>query len=205
MRILFLLLFAIIYSFGCLENSNSPNSKTIVKILFIGNSLTYTNDLPKLVRLKAKENGVIIKTKIIAKPNYAIVDHLSEGSIQKELQSKEYDFIIIQQGPSSQAEGRELLIESGKKINSLIKNTKTRLVYFMVWPSLNYYQSFSGVIKNHQDAARLNNTILCPVGEVWKAHFDATNNFDYYSPDGFHPSLKGSKVAAKVIVKTLFK
>ena len=68
----------------------------------------------------------------------------------------------------------------------------------MVWPSLKYYQTFDGVIKNHQDAASINNAILCPVGQVWKEYFDTTNSFDYYGPDGFHPSMKGSQVAADV-------
>ena len=140
---------------------------------------------------------------MLAKPNYAIVDHLDEGSIEKELQSNNYDFIIVQQGPSSQKEGRKLLIESGKEITILIKNTNTKLVYFMVWPSLTNYKTFDNVIKNHRDAARINNAILCPVGEAWKSRFDLTNNFDYYSSDGFHPSLKGSKKAAETIVNTL--
>ena len=39
---------------------------------------------------------------------------------------------------------------------------------------------------------------------VWKSYIDKTQNFEYYSTDGFHPSKKGSQVAAQVIVKTLF-
>lgn len=74
----------------------------------------------------------------------------------------------------------------------------------MVWPSMTYYNTFDDVIKNHRDAARLNDAILIPVGEVWKKHFDETNSFDYYSSDGFHPSLKGSKEAARVIISTLY-
>lgn len=74
----------------------------------------------------------------------------------------------------------------------------------MVWPPINHQERFEGVIKNHEDAAVINQAILCPVGEVWKSYFDTTGNFDYYGIDGFHPSKKGSEVAAKVIVDTLF-
>ena len=79
--------------------------------------------------------------------------------------------------------------------------------YFMVWPSLTYYHTFKGVIKNYTDAARINDAILCPVGEKWKKHFDTTQNFDYYSSDGFHPSLKGGQEenAADIIVEYLFR
>ena len=181
------------------DNFSNPD----FSILFIGNSLTYTNNLSELVKSNAKLKGIIIATEMIAFPNYAIIDHWNDGVVQEQIASKKYDFVIIQQGPSSQSWGREVLIEYGKKFSDLCKENDTKLSYFMVWPSLTYYHTFDGVIKNYRDAASINGAILCPVGEVWKEYFDTTNNFDYYGPDGFHPSPKGSQVAADVIVKRL--
>ena len=202
--------FKIILSFLICINCNSSktqqlktNSKT-VSILFIGNSLTNTNNLPDLVKTEAKKQGILIKTKMIAFPNYALLDHWNDGMVQKEIRSKTYDYVIIQQGPSSQTFGREILIDYGKKYSDLCKENNTQLCYFMVWPSLSYYKTFEGVIKNHKEAAQINNAILLPVGEVWKSYFDASKKLDYYSNDGFHPSLKGSQVAAETIVHYLF-
>jgi hypothetical protein len=186
------------------SNSKDNSAHSDFNILFIGNSLTYTNNLPELVRNSAQQKGIIIDTKMIAYPNYAIIDHWNDGQVQEEIASRRYNYIIIQQGPSSQPYGKEILIEYGKKYSALCKNNNAQLSYLMVWPSLTYYDTFAGVIKNHQDAASINDAILCPVGQVWKEYFDSTNNFDYYSPDGFHPSLKGSQVAADVIVEYLF-
>lgn len=75
----------------------------------------------------------------------------------------------------------------------------------MVWPSLAYYHTFDGVIKNYTDAALFNNSILLPVGLVWKKYIEATNSHEYYSSDRFHPSIKGSQVAAQIIFEHLFK
>ena len=174
-------------------------------ILFVGNSLTYYNQLPTLVEKAAAQQGFSITTEMIAKPNYAIIDHLNDGEVQKLLAAQEFDYVIVQQGPSSQAEGREMLINDGQKLKQLCDKNGAELCFFMVWPSLNYYSSFSGVIKSHQMAAVSNDAILIPVGEIWKKHFDETKDYSYYGPDGFHPSLKGSKVAADVIIETLFK
>ena len=185
------------------QKFSNNTSKTDFNILFIGNSLTYTNNLPELVKQSSKLQGIEIDTKMIAFPNYAIIDHWNDGQVQKLIASKKYDFVIIQQGPSSQNNGRKMLIEYGKKYSSLCKLYDTKLCCFMVWPSLNNYHTFDGVIKNHKDAASINNSILLPVGEVWKEYFDRTNDFQYYSSDGFHPSLKGSQIAAKVIVEYL--
>lgn len=173
-------------------------------LLFVGNSLTYSNNLPKLVAEEAKNKEIIITTTMLAKPNYAIVDHWADREVQRLIKTKKYDFVIIQQGPSSQADGREMLLKGGKKYNDLCNANGAKLAYFMVWPSRVYYHTFDGVIKNYTDAAIKNKAILCPVGKIWKQYFDKTNDFSYYSPDQFHPSLSGSQVAAKVIVASLF-
>ncbi|WP_411768274.1 SGNH/GDSL hydrolase family protein [Winogradskyella sp. A3E31] len=202
--ILLLILSVSVYSNINGQEDVVKNDKTEFNILFVGNSLTYTNDLPQLVKKYAKRKGIKIKTKMIAYPNYAIIDHWNDGKIQKLIVSKTYDYVIIQQGPSSQSEGRKMLIEDGQKISNLCALYDTKLCYFTVWPSLNYFYTFDGVIKNHRDAADINSAILLPVGEVWKNYIDTTDDKQYYGPDGFHPSKKGSEVAAQVIVEHLF-
>lgn len=195
----------VIYSVSYSQQKFTDNtSKIEFNILFIGNSLIYTNNLPDLVKKSAELQGIVIETKMLSFPNYAISDHWNDGEVQKLIASKKYDFVIIQQGPSSQNDGRKMLIEYGEKYSHLCKLNNSKLCYFMVWPSLTNYHTFDDVVKNHKDAASINNSILLPVGEVWKDYFDNTNSFQYYSSDGFHPSLKGSQIAAKVIVEYLF-
>jgi hypothetical protein len=207
MHKLIIIFFALIITTSssyCQQEISNNTSKTKVNVLFIGNSLTYTNNLPELVRKNAKLKGIEINTKMIAFPNYASEDHWDDGQVQKLISSSKYDFVIIQQGPSSQNDGRKMLIEYGKKYGSLCMLNDAKLCYFMVWPSLNYYHTFDDVIKNYQDAASINNAILLPVGRIWKDYIDSTNSNEYYGPDGFHPSIKGSQTAAKVIVEYLF-
>lgn len=175
-----------------------------VRILFIGNSLTYTNNLPLLVQEEAGQIGVWVDYEMIAFPNYAIEDHWREGRVQTLIRDGNFDFVILQQGPSSQAGGRNMLIEYGKKFAELCQISGTKLCYLMVWPSLDYYRTFDDVIKNHRDAARINDAIILPVGAAWKEYFEDTENFDFYGQDGFHPSQKGSAKAAEIIVEHLF-
>lgn len=191
------------YSFSQQKLNGDASTKKIA-VLFVGNSLTYTNNLPALVKKSAEGKGIHINTKMIAHPNYAIEDHWNDGKVQKLITSKKYNYVIIQQGPSSQKNGREMLIEFGKKYSDLCKINGVKLCYFMVWPSLTYFHTFDGVIKNHTEAANINKALLLPVGLKWRTYFDKYNTFDYYGPDGFHPSLKGSLNAADIIVTSLF-
>lgn len=198
--------FFIIAVFSIQTGGNSQAKYNIneYSLLFIGNSLTYANNLPNLVMYDAKKRKLNLKTEMVAFPNYAISDHWNDGKVQSLIKSNHYDFVIIQQGPSSQNDGKEMLLQYGKKYKELCQKHNTRLVYFMVWPSLTYYNTFDGVIQNYTLAAKTNNAILCPVGKLWKENFEETQNFDYYGEDGFHPSKKGSEKAAEIIVDYLF-
>ena len=189
-----------------IDSTHGDQDTAAISILFIGNSLTYSNDLPKLVYEYAKTKEKDISTKMVAEPNYAIIDHLDFGNKAKnEIESKKYDYVVVQQGPSSQSEGRKLLFEGAARFDEICKKNDTKLVIFMVWPSRTYYDTFDDVIKNHKDVASAYDAILCPVGQIWKAHFDATNDFSYYGSDQFHPSIKGSKEAARIIFDILLK
>jgi hypothetical protein len=183
--------------------SLSAAGQSVKKILFVGNSLTYTNDLPDLVTKSAEAKGQTIKATMLAYPNYALEDHWNDGQLQKLIAKEKYDFVIVQQGPSSQAEGRAMLLNDGKRIKDLCDKNNSKLVFFMVWPAKANLHMMDGVIKNHTDAAVETKSILCPVGKIWKEHF-ATGDYSYYGEDEFHPSLAGSEAAAKIIVETLF-
>ncbi len=176
---------------------------TDFNILFIGNSLTYTNEMPEMIKAIGELNDLAIGIKVIARPNYAIIDHWEDGNAQREIRKGIFDFVVMQQGPSSQQEGRDLLIEGGELFKPLCDEFQTKLAFYMVWPSLTYYHTFDGVIESYELAADASEALLCPVGRVWKAHFDDTEDFSYYGPDGFHPSLRGSEIAAQVIYASL--
>ena len=174
-------------------------------ILFVGNSLTYSNDMPQLVVKIAQSKGSKIKAEMLALPNYALVDHLADGKLQTMMATKKYKYVIIQQGPSSQSEGRAMLLEAAPLIKEMCDKNEGKLAVYMVWPAYANYSNFEGVIRNYTEAATQTNSILCPVGKVWKEYIDRTQELSYYGSDLFHPSLQGSEVAAEVIYSSLFK
>lgn len=196
---------------ACKKSKPQPGQPVVIvndsvnRILFIGNSLTYTNNLPDIIAGIGRDSGVEIRTKMIAYPNYALEDHWNDGQIQVLIATGQYDFVVLQQGPSSQADGRAMLMDYGARIKTLCNQYNAKLAFYMVWPAMTNFHTFDGVIKNYSDAAAATNSLLCPVGQVWKNHFSATGDYSYYGPDEFHPSLKGSECAARVIFQALFK
>lgn len=159
--------------------------------------------MPKILESIAKKFDKKIQTDMLCFPNYAIVDHLTEGKVQQKIISGGYDYVIVQQGPSSQEEGRKMLVEDGKRLAILCQNYNTKLGYYMVWPSKRYYFTFDKVIANHKEAATKNNAMLFPVGNYWKQYEQFSSKTQLYGVDNFHPSKAGSFLAAIVIFNTI--
>ena len=172
-------------------------------ILFVGNSLTYTNDLPEILQKIGKQYNLNINTTCICRPNYAINDHINDGRIQQVIAQEKFDYIITQQGPSSQPDGLKMLIEDGKLLKDIADVKGIQMGYFMVWTSLAWYQTMDKVIENHTVAAEKNNALLFRVGEVWRGYQKLESKENLYQADGYHPSQVGSFMAALVIFHQL--
>lgn len=175
-----------------------------IHILYVGNSLTYSNDLPALVSSVGSSKGKSIFYETLTFPNYALEDHWIEGKMQKLICEGNFDFVVVQQGPSSQSDGRVMLLDYGRRIKDICTSRGTELAFFMVWPAKSYFHTFDGVIKNHTDAAQETNSLLCAVGTEFKMLGDR-GDFRFYSADNFHPSVEGSQMAAEIIYSTLIK
>ena len=176
-----------------------------INVLFVGNSLTYTNNLPELVRKVASHDSVELNYRSLCFPNYALVDHWNDRTVINEINSGNYNFVIVQQGPSSQAEGRTYLINYGLKIDSLCKKNRCRMAVYTVWPAKARSFDFEGVIKSHKMLADSARAILCPAGSAWLNVWETNPEIKLYGQDNFHPGYNGTLVAALVIYGSIRK
>ena len=71
-----------------------------MRVLFIGNSLTYTNNLPSMVQTIAEATGYTMVFGIAAAPNVSLEDHWRNG-VEGTIRTVEADVVVMQQGPSS--------------------------------------------------------------------------------------------------------
>ncbi|EAY26895.1 SGNH/GDSL hydrolase family protein [Microscilla marina] len=173
-------------------------------ILFVGNSLTYTNDLPNILKYIMGKFGKSATMISLCKPNYALEDHWNEGRVQALIKKGNIQYVIVQQGPSSQSDGKQSLVTYGKKYQTICRKVGAALGFYMVWPAKWYYPTFDGVIANYSHAAQVNQALLFPVGVVWKAYQQAYKKVKLYGADNFHPSRAGSFLAALTIFHTLY-
>lgn len=181
------------------ELSRSPNE---LRVLFIGNSLTYVNDLPEMVAFLAKKTKLKkIVFKMIAEPNYGLEDHWKKERVHDAISKGKWDFVVLQQGPSASKEGRQMLLDYSIKFAAEIKASGARPALYMVWPPAG--GDLSGVVSSYTDAAKRIDALLLPAGLAWLEAMKLDRSLKLYADDGFHPSQTGTYLAALVICQGL--
>lgn len=179
-------------------------AKEKLKVLFVGNSLTYYNNLPEIVAQLANSRKHKFAYKMIAYPNFSLEDHWNKGEVQKALAKEKWDFVVMQQGPSASAAGRLVLVEYAKKFAPEISRSRAKPAFFMVWSSADRIKDFAGVSATYQAAAKEVDGLFFPAGEAWLEAWRRDPKLELYSADRFHPSFLGSYLAALVIYQQLF-
>ena len=169
-----------------------------VRVLFIGNSLTYTNDLPEMFVALARQAGNNkVQALEVAFPDFALEDHWSEGTARKALKSHDWEFVVMQQGSSALPASQVFLREWAGRFAPEIRAANAEPVLFMVWPQTNRLFDFPNVLQSYRDAAASINGIFAPAGDGWTAYGALESLYS----DGLHPTPAGTYIAALVLLE----
>ena len=173
------------------------------RVLFIGNSLTYANDLPRAVRSLYALVGLPLETAMVAKPNFSLGDHWDDRDARHAIRRRGWSTVVLQQGPSSREDSRAMLREAVRRFAPLIAEAGATPARFSAWPQRQRREDFSRASDSYALAAADVNGILMPVADAWREAFDLAPSLDLYSEDGLHPSRYGTFLAALVIFGAL--
>lgn len=174
-----------------------------MRVLFIGNSLTYTNNLPAMVQTIAEATGHTMVFGIAAAPNVSLEDHWRNG-VEGTILTVEADVVVMQQGPSSLPQNQDHLKYWADRLAGPIRQAGGEPALYMVWPDAGRTDAFNAVYEAYQEAAQEVNGLFMPAGLAWLHTWNQDPELDLYGPDGFHPSTLGSAVAALTIFRILF-
>lgn len=181
----------------------APAQPPPLRVLFIGNSLTYFNDLPATVAALGRSAGTPIEYDTVARPDFSLEDHWSQGDARRAIGRGGWTWVVLQQGPSALATSRVLLIEYAKRFDREIQRVGGRTAMYMVWPSRARRGDFRGVSRSYAAAATELGATLLPVGDAWQEAWAIDPGLALYGRDGLHPSPMGSWLGALVIYRQL--
>ncbi len=191
-----------------------------MRILMIGNSFTFFNDLPKTV---AELTGAEVVTNLRGGADLAA--RFEEGSqLTEDFAAKtrdaKFDYFVIQDHSRGPVERSESFFESAAKICRIAEKCGAVPVFYATWgyplPELvakpdtpeyeaaaeRYEKLYRGLYEAYHKAAAENRGLVADVGE---AFYNDPAPAELFDPDTSHPSAKGSRIAAEIIAATIMK
>ena len=206
-----------------LNGLNAQNHKTL-KVLFLGNSYTYVNNLPQHIKDIALANGDTLVFDSNCPGGHTFNNHFNNATSISKINSQAWDCVILQaqsQEPSfSPGQVAAQTLPYAIKLDSLIKNNNacTETVFFETWGRKNGDASncaayppictFTGMQNRLRASYKLfadtTQSIMSPAGEAWRKSIAQNPSLELYSSDQSHPALEGSYLTACVFYETLF-
>ena len=195
------------------------------EVLFIGNSYTYANNLPDLVKQIALSFGdsLIYDSSTPGGSNFN--SHTTNTQTLSKINQQQWDYVVLQaqsQEPSFSPGqvANNTYPYAGILVDSIRANSScTEPLFFMTWgrkygdpqncavyPPVCTYLGMQQRLRESYLEMALNDSASCaPVGMTWKASIAIDSTINLYSSDNSHPSIYGSYLAACTFYASLFK
>ena len=193
------------------------------KVLFIGNSYTYVNDLPLMFKNLSSSLGKNVYTDMSAPGGYSFGQHLSNTETLNKISRGGWNYVVLQeqsQMPVIEYYRYSSTYPSARKLDSIIKSYNCNTMFFMTWgrryggiQCINTYCSPDFVNFSHmQDSlsssynmiANELNDAVCPVGNGFRLSVQTDSSVVLWDADYSHPSLEGSYLAACLFYRKVF-
>ena len=190
-----------------------PIAERPLRVLFIGNSLTATNDIPAMVAhlAQAANEQRAFEYQSDTPGGFGFAEHAVSGRLEQHLKPGAWDSVVLQnQGQragwwlASQREAENNV--PARVIDSMIRAAGAKTVFFMTYArregdaeneAEDTYDYMQARISAGSTAiARELNAALVPVGTIWQQTYHAYPALRLWAQDGMHPSAAGSYLAA---------
>ena len=173
-----------------------------IRILFIGNSHTYYNDLPERVACRIRADGIPCEVTMLAHPGWFLRQHVSDPEAKFNILYGHYDYVVLQEH-SHPFPAAEEYLGAVRTLNGLIRSSGAKTMIYATWAKEAEPELQAGMNDLHETAAKETGALLAPVGQGWRQQQEKAPERSLYWEDHAHASPAGSDFAADVISAVL--
>jgi len=183
-----------------------------LRVLFIGNSHTYMNDMPEMVRQLAQAAGAQRRFLFLmeAPGGSRLKDHWDRGRAARLLDKARWDFVVLQEQQQFLGFAREQrATDSNPYASHLVAKARAKAsvpVLFQTWgrrdgdqynfPDDTYQAMQARVRQGYRELAEELAIEVVPVGDAWEKALKQSPQPSLWADDGSHASRGGSYLAA---------
>ena len=179
--------------------TNRPDTPAALHVLFLGNSLTYWNEMPWMLERISNGSSAPIVAEFSGGSGMSLRQHWERGGAVRAIRRRRWDFVVLQ-GQSNEAEGnRDEFLVYARRLDSEIRASGAKTVLFLTWA--NRGKSQAEITDAYRSLSREIGAVLAPVGVAWQKL--SGGGRDLYDASGIHSNLAGSYLIACVFYARL--
>ena len=187
------------------------------RVLFLGNSYTYVNDLPSTFAQLAGSAGRPVQVSMVANGGETLAQHATSTESLDKISSQHWTYVVLQDQSETPATaiGRDnFTYPAARTLANRVELVGAVPVLFMTWAhrdgmpeaGLSGYQE----MQQQLDAAYIGiaaklDIPVAPVGFTWDMVRHDHPEIGLWSDDGSHPSTAGTYLAACVFFASIFR
>ncbi len=196
---------AVIFSLLAVS-ANAQDQKDTLRVLFVGNSYTYFENLPQVVSVLAEKTGTVLVTEKITIGGAKLSEHWRGArglTTREKIKNGDYDIVVLQEWSLGTINERDSAVIYLGLFSNLVREAGARPYYYLTWAREKVPQQQEAISCVYRETAAANNAMVVPAGEAWAAARALRPDIELYFPDGSHPSALGTYLTACVFVGTI--
>ncbi len=173
------------------------------RILFIGNSYTYCNELPTMLAQLASAGGKDVDVHQVTAGGVTLEWHAQNEATLAALYES-WDYVVLQEHSIRPIQDTPKMAMAAAALQAVIASTGAQTVLFMTWARQHFSEMQAGLARVYAEITQDIGARVAPVGLAWEAALIADASMSLYEEDKSHPTPLGSYLAACVFYATFF-
>lgn len=194
-----------------------PGAASCTRVLFIGNSLTYVNDLPGTFASLARSGNHHVVTGMVAEGGWTFSDHAKSARTLEAIQTGHWNYVVLQEQseiPALEQPRMTGMYPSARLLVEKVRKAGEKPLFFLTWahhdgaPELGLpgFDAMQVQLEaGYLQIARELDAPIAPAGDGWLEARKLHPQLDLWQSDGTHPSEQGTYLAACVFYAVIFR
>jgi hypothetical protein len=187
------------------------------RVLFIGNSFTYTNDLPRMFVRLAAAGGHAAAVDMVAPGGWTLLQHAGSADTLEKIADSKWDDVVLQEQslvPAVAQARDQQMAPAAAELVARIRAAGARPIFFMTWARRDGWpeQGFATyaamqfeIERAYLSVAGVYRAPVAPVGAAWLAVRTDHPDLELWQADGSHPAPLGTYLAACVFYAVIYR
>ena len=177
-----------------------------LRVLFIGNSYTYFNNLPELLAglAASAKPARAIDARMVVRGGATLKLHWEQGKALQALRDGGWDYVVLQEQSTLPITDPATMHQYARLFDAEIKKAGARTVFFLTWARQHQPENQAKLNDAYQRIARELNARVAPVGIAWAKALKEKVKLTLHTEDQSHPNPAGSYLAACVFYAVFY-